>query len=577
MHYLTEESLLVFLVQVFILLGLSRALGELFRKWRQPAITAEILVGILLGPTVFGRLAPSAHHVIFPPDIQQQVMLDTVAWFGILLFLLKTGLETEFSVAWRQRGDAFRIALSDIVVPMVIAFILTLLLPSNYLTDPGRRISFALFLATIMTISALPVTIRVLNDLEIYKTELGFLIMSALSVNDIIGWVIFTLILGSFAQTTIEITHIVFVLCATVGFTALSLTAGRRFTNSVISRIVRSGFPEPGTSITFITLLGAFCGALTLLIGIHALFGFFIAGIMAGEAQALSERTRNVISQMVNSVFVPLFFASIGLRIDFLGNFDIFLAVFILGIGVFGRYLGAWIGVLFSRQSRADRHLISIAHIPGGEMQIVVSMLALELGLLTETVFVAVVFGAIGSTIIIGPWMARALEKRKEISLLEFFTEHSLIPALNAKDRDAALHELAAFAAGRENMPDETIIYQAVKKRESELGTGIGQGTAIPHARLDSLRRPAVFFGRSLEGIEWNAPDGVPAHLVFFILTPRDDNDVQLQILRFIAMEMRQSQTREALLHAPDTKTLWRHLHEMFAPKRIQKVIPHNQ
>jgi Kef-type K+ transport system membrane component KefB/mannitol/fructose-specific phosphotransferase system IIA component (Ntr-type) len=571
MHYLTEESLLIFLVQVFIILGLSRALGELFRNWRQPAITAEILVGILLGPTVFGRLAPSVHHIIFPPDIQQQVMLDTVAWFGILLFLLKTGLETEFSVAWRQRGDAFRIALSDIIVPIVIAFIPSLFLPEHYLADPGRRISFALFIATIMTISALPVTIRVLNDLEMYKTELGFLIMSALSVNDIIGWVIFTLILGAFTQTNIEIARIVFVLIATIGFTTLSLTAGRHFTNYVISRIVRRGLPEPGTSITFITLLGALCGTLTLLIGIHALFGFFIAGIMAGEARALSERTRNVISQMVTSVFVPLFFASIGLRVDFLGNFDVFLALFILIIGVFGRYLGAWIGVLFSRQSRGDRNLISIAHVPGGEMQIVVSILALELGLLTETVFVAIVFGAIGSTIIIGPWMARALEKRKEISLLEFFTERSLISELKAADRDTALRELSAFAAERENMPEEALIFQAVTARESELGTGIGQGVAIPHARLDGLRRPAVFFGRSPEGIDWNAPDGNPVHLIFFILTPREDSGVQLQILRFIAMEMRQSQTREALLYAPNSKTLWKHLHETFAPKRIQK------
>lgn len=571
MHYLTEESLFLFLVQVTILLGLSRALGEVFRAWRQPAITAEILVGVLLGPTVFGRLAPSLQAMIFPASASQQTMLDTVAWLGILLFLLKTGLETEFSAAWRQRGDALRIAVAGIAVPIVIAFVPSLFVPDAYLVDPSRRVIFALFFATIMSISALTVAIRVLNDLEMYKTELGYLIVSALSLNDILGWVIFTLTLAAFAGTAVEPGRIVFVIAATAGFTALCLSAGRRFMNVLISGVIRRGFPEPGASITLITLIGMICGAITLTIGIHALFGFFIAGIMAGEAKALSERTRNVISQMVTAVFVPLFFASIGLRIDFLANFNAPLALLVLTAGVGGRFAGAWAGFSLTRQPRANRPLVSIAHISGGEMQIVVGILALELGLITEPVFVAIVFGAVGSTVLLGPWMAYALARRKEISMLEFFTERSIIPDLTVTSRDDVIRKFAGIAAERESMPGAGEIFDAVMVRENELGTGIGQGVAIPHARMTGLRRPLVFFGRSQEGIEWDSPDGAPVHLVFFILTPADDNGIQLQILRFIALEMRDEATRNALLHAPGSHALWLRLWNTFAPRRIQK------
>jgi Kef-type K+ transport system membrane component KefB len=114
-------------------------------------------------------------------------MLETVAWIGVLFLLLETGLEIDFSSAWRQRGKALTIALWDVIIPMMIAFIPCYFLPDAFLADPERRIIFALFMATIMTISDLPITARAMHDLKLSKTDLGFLIISALSVNDLIG------------------------------------------------------------------------------------------------------------------------------------------------------------------------------------------------------------------------------------------------------------------------------------------------------------------------------------------------------------------------------------------------------
>ena len=570
MHYLSEQNIFIFLVQIFLLLGLARGLGELFRIWKQPPLTAEILVGILLGPTIFGRFLPLLHQTIFPNDIIQQTMFETVSWFGVLFLLLATGLEIDFSSAWRQRGDALKIALSDIIIPMIIAFVACLFLPDHYLANPDQRLIFCLFMATVMTISALPIAARALHDLKLSKTDLGFLIMSALSVNDIIGWLLFTLVLGFFTQTSVDIIKVFVIVGSTIGFTVFCLTIGRKFADLIISKIKIRQMPQPATSLTFICLLGLMCGAITQRIGIHALFGFFIAGIMAGGAKALSERARLVISQMVYAIFVPLFFVGIGLKIDFLKNFDIFLVLFISIIGVSGRFLGAWLGVNFTKLPRSNRLSIAIAHTPGGAMEIVVGLLALEYNLITEPMFVAIVFGAVISSVILGPWLNYSIKKRREVSILEHFSRKSISAKLKFDDRDKAIQELCELAGEHEDMPDAESLLAAVLQRENEMGTAIEEGMAIPHARLAVLRKPTIVFGRSLAGIKWNSPDGKPTHFIFLLLTPKDDDDVQIQILAIIAKAMSEKETRNSIMQAKESHEIWAILQKIFASGHIK-------
>ena len=116
MHYLDETYILIFLIQVSLLLALARGAGLVLRRFGQPAITGEILVGILLGPTVFRRFLPGLHDLVFPANIMQQNMLETVAWLGILFFLLDTGLETDLTAAWRQRRDVIKVSLMDFII-----------------------------------------------------------------------------------------------------------------------------------------------------------------------------------------------------------------------------------------------------------------------------------------------------------------------------------------------------------------------------------------------------------------------------------------------------------------------------
>jgi len=571
MNYLSENNIYIFLLEVFLLLGLARGLGELFRIWKQPAITAEILAGVLLGPTIFGRFLPNAYQYVFPADVVQQNMLETVAWLGLLFFLLEAGLKMDFSSAWRHRGKALVIAASDIVVPMAIAFVCSYFLPEHYLVDPTRRVVFALFMATVMTISAMPITIRALNDLNVAKTDLGFLIMSALSVNEIIGWMIFTIVLGAFIQTGAVIAKITLIFLAALVFTVVLFTYGRRLADFVILKIRQHNMPEPASSLTFICLMGLFCGAIFQGIGIHALLGFFIAGVIAGEARALSERTRQVISQMVYAVFVPLFFARIGLGIDFFKNFDIFLVLFITVIGVFGKFFGAWLGVTFTNLPRVNRMSVAIAHIPGGSMEIVIGMLALKYNLISQSMFVAIVLGGIISSAILGPWLKKTICGRKEISALEFFSRREIVPEVMSLDRDSAIRELCIVASEQGNMPTADALVKEVIRREDSMGTAIECGIALPHARIPLLVRPVVVFGKSEFGIEWNSPDGKPTHFIFLILTPKEDDAIQVQILRIIAKVMSDENNQELLMGISKRETIWQVLENAFTVHHVVK------
>jgi Kef-type K+ transport system membrane component KefB/mannitol/fructose-specific phosphotransferase system IIA component (Ntr-type) len=548
MHYLDETNILLFLVQVALLLGLARGLGEVFRRWGQPTITAEILVGVLLGPTILGRFLPGIHQLIFPDDATQQNMLDTVAWLGILFFLLKTGLETSLVAAMRQGKSGAVIALSDLVLPMAVAFIPAVLLPSRYLAPETSRLITALFIATIMSISAMPVTARIMQDLGVYRTDLGLLIMSALTMTDVAGWLVFAIILGFVADVALTLPGVVFILSATLAFAALCLTVGSRLVDAALEWMEQAKVPQPAGALTLIALVGMLCGAITTWIGIHALFGFFIAGIMVGETKALSEQSREIFSQMVQAILVPLFFASIGLKVDFLARFDLLLVLLILGVGIAGRYLGAWAGAGLTRLRGSSRAFVAAAHAPGGEMQIVIGVLALEYGVIVPSVFVAVVLGAVLSSVVAGPWMHRVLRTLRRFDWTHGYC--AAVPDLQTADRREAIRELCDRAAKFGAVPPASALTQAVLEREETMTTAMDQGVAAPHARMEAITHPIVVIGRSLRGIEWNARDGRPAQFIFLVLTPADAPDAQLRILRDISQALQSDGSRDALLEA---------------------------
>ncbi|MGD2154378.1 MAG: cation:proton antiporter [Gemmatimonadales bacterium] len=547
---MTEQHLGIFLLQVLLLLGLARGLGEVLRRLGHPPLVGEIAIGLLLGPTLLGRAWPALQSALFPPDPIQLAMLDTVAWLGVLFLLLETGLEVDVSAAWRQRGPALRIGVIGVLVPLAFGFGFSLMLPGHYMPDPGVRIPFALFLGTTMAISAMVIIARVLHDLDLVKSDLGLVTLCGYAVNDVLAWVILAVVLGMATPLGVQLGSVALSLVVAIAFTAFCLTWGLRGVDRAIAYVSERLPDQPGAVLSLVSCVGLACGALTQRVGLTALFGFFLAGIMAGESHALSERTRNVVSQMVHSVFVPLYFAGIGLQYDFVADFDWFIVTFVTVISIATKFGGAWLGALGTALSREDRIFVGIAFTPSGVTGIVVADLALEHGILTTEVFVGIVVSAIVSSLLVAPWLSWSIHRRKAVNVLAFFARSATVPDLGGTTRWEVIDELCGRLAGQAGTTGVGECAAAVRQREELQGTGTGGGVAIPHARMPNLKRPVLAFGRSVAGVEWDAPDGLPVHLVFLLLSPERESGLQLQILAALASGLAEPTVRERLIHA---------------------------
>ncbi len=553
---ITEHHLMLFLIQFGLLLGLCKFTGFLFEKMKQSSVTAELLVGIMLGPAILGKLAPEVHAYLFPDDIVQRSMLEAIAWFGNFFLLMETGLEINFSRVWQQRKDAVKLSTVDLILPILLCFVPIYFLPSHYLVDPSQRVLFGLFIAAIMTISALPVAIRGLRDLNILKTDVGFLILSALTINDIAGWVIFTIIMGLFAHGSLEIGFVARLVLLTLAFTFISLTLLRKVVDKAMTFIHHKTGESSGLKITFIMVVGAIFGAVTLQIGIHSLFGFFIAGTILGEATHISEKDRFVVNRLVYSIFVPIFFANIGLHLDFIANFDWFLVMIISLIGITARFVAAYIGSKWSGQDKSNLLVIAISHTPGGQMHIVVGMLAYSSGLISETVLVSIIASAIISTIIFGPWLSQAVRRlRKSIYDIIFSVDDVFIDTAG-RTRNEMLHHMSNIVAQKTKISRDTI-YHEIQLREEQMSTAMGRAVAIPHARLDGLDKSYVFVFHTRQGLEWDSPDGNLVRLVILVITPKESPNAQLQILQSIATAMRDRNKARNMVTSRDSRYIW--------------------
>jgi len=557
LHYLSEEHLLIFLFQLFILLAGAKLMGALCQRWGYPALAGEILTGILLGPTILGRVFPAGYECLFPRELVQQNMLETVAWLGVLFLLLATGFEVSLSSVWKQGRAVLTIGVVGVAIPIILGALTFYWFPERYWGPNANRLTFTLFLSTAAAISAIPIIAKVLHDLEILKSDFGLTTLTAFVVNDLLGWLVFTLVLGIAAVREASVNATLQILFETLLFGTVCLTVGSKFVGRITLALKRTSLPDPATTLSFIACLAMLCGAITQWIGIHAILGFFLAGIMAGNTDEISERTRESLSQMVHSVFVPLFFASIGIKIDFLRNLDLILLVVFTTVAIGGKFIGAWIGGMLAKLSRADALSIGLAHIPGGAMEIVIGMLALELGLIPEHVFVAIVFAALSSSVAVGPLLGWSIKRRRPVDVSSFLAREAVIPELKGRTRWEVIPGLCRAAARAAGIVDADPIVSAVLEREKVMGTGLEKGLAVPHGRLSSIETPIIAFGRSRLGINWDARDGMASHCIFLVLTPEREEGMQVQILAAIARSMLREDIPGQLMAADDPEEIF--------------------
>ena len=572
MHYLSEEHVFLFLIQIFILLTTAKVLGSIFHKKGMPSLAGEILAGIILGPTLFGRYFPDLHSKIFPSDLIQQNMLETVSWVGLLYLLLATGFEVNLSSAVKQGKKAFVIAIVGITVPFVATFLTFFWLPDlgKYIGPASDQLTFTLFIAIAASIGALAVIARVLHDMEILKSDFGLLTLSVFIVNDLIGWLMFAVYIGFVSQKgNPDLLPVFRTLGLALLFGAVSLTLGSRFVGFATKKLYKMELPQPATTLTFISLLAILSGAVTQWIGVHAIIGFFIAGIMAGNTHEISERSREIISQMVHSVFVPIFFASIALKVDFISNLDLFMTTAFTATAVLGKFGGAWLGSRLVKVDKEDSLSLAIAFITGGAMEIILGLLALETGIISEITFVALVFGAILSSLLVGPLLSWSIRNRNMFNISSYLLRDGIVADLQGTTKDEIVSELCSRVTNKLKNISCGDIKTTVLEREDLMGTGMARGLAVPHGRIDGILNPVIAFGRSAAGVDWDSADGMPAHFIFMILLPAKDEGKQVQILASIAKTLSSPEYSATLLQMNDQERIYQSL-----KKRLRENSP---
>ncbi len=550
-----EAQLLLFLVQLLIVLGLARLFGEVARRFGQPPLVGEILAGLVLGASVLGNLAPDWFSTLFPDEPVQLALFDATAQLGILFLLLVIGLEVDVASAWKLRRQSLAIAITGVLVPLALGTAAAWVMYDSWAELPTTRPAFSLLIGAAVSITAITVVARLLLDLRIAKSDLGLLLLSAMAINDLLGWAVLAMVL-SLAGTGPGTGSAVASIAAVVTFTAVAATFGRSMVTRWLRALDAKGYPSPATPLSTVVCLGLACGVLTASLGIHPVFGFLVAGLMAGDHNALSEHTRSVITQMVESVFVPLYFAGICLRVDFVEEFVPSLVIAITTLSVLGKYIGAWLGTLLSRVPSLDRVPIAIAHVPGGSMGVLLAAVAREQAVIGPQMFVAIVFASIASSIGVGPGLAWALRRRQTGTVADFLTADGIVASLDVEDRFEAIDVLAARAARLAGMRED-MVRDAVRAREHTMDTGVGGEIAVPHARFEGLSQPTIVFARHLEGLDWNAVDDQPVHFVFLILTPTADTAVQLDILSAIARGLDDEDCRAAILRGEDEQEIF--------------------
>jgi len=534
METLSHETLFHLLLALAVLLAGARLMGELAARFRQPAILGEILAGILLGPTVLGNLAPGFQRFLFPAEPGFQIGLEAITTLSIVLFLLVAGLEVDLSTAWRQGRTAVTVALSAMAVPFSIAFAAAYLFPGYLGATADLPIHvFALFMGTALSICALPVIIKTLMDLNLFKTEVGVIVLSAAIIIDLIGWNLFAIVL-SFAGVESREFGVGTTVALTLGFVLIMLTVGRFVMDKTLPW-VQAHFTFPGGVLGF-SLSGALlCAAFTEWIGIHGIFGAFIFGVALGDSDHLRARTRATLEQFISFIFAPLFFASIGLRIDFLAHFDLLLTVSVCVIASAGMIAGGTTGARLCKVAPRESLAIGVALNARGAMEIILGLLALQAGIIGERLFVALVVMALVTSVASGVLIPVVLRRRKTTKFYEYIPSHGFVAKLGAGEVREAIEELTALAC--QNLPIDTEKATAmVWRRERLIATGLENGIAVPHARMPGLKSPVIVVGVSESGIDFNAQDGQPAKVIFLILTPEEDMQLHLEVLRDIAV-----------------------------------------
>jgi Kef-type K+ transport system membrane component KefB len=413
MNNLNHTEIVNLLLQLSIMILAARLLGELVRRFNQPMVLGEIIAGVILGPSILGMVSPEFYEMMFPATGDNNIVLEGIISVSVVLLLFIAGMEVELDLVWQQGKRALFTSMFALFVPLIVGFSVSYFAPSLFnLGDNDDKLVFSLFIGTTLAITALPVIARVLMDLNIFKTKMGMVIIASAMIIDILGWIIFTIILSMMGEDSgsLSVGQIVLI---TLLFTVSMLTIGKSLINRALPWINKK-FAWPGGLLSVAMVLCFLSAAFTEYIGIHSIFGAFIVGVALGDSTHMSERAKEIVHQFINNIFGPLFFVSIGLYINFITSFNLLIVIVLIFLALTSKLVGAYTGARLGGLKKHQSLAIGFGMNTHGTLEVILGAIALNNGLINEEIFVAIVIMVIVTIIISAPLMKYSLGLKKK-------------------------------------------------------------------------------------------------------------------------------------------------------------------
>lgn len=402
---LSEHEVLVFLVQLALLVGVARIFGWLMKSIGQPAVVGELLAGVFLGPTLFGRLAPEAFDWVFGEPTVTSVVFG-ISWLGVIMLLVVIGFETDLGIIARFRKAALSVSAGALLIPLAAAATLAFFVPVSFIGagPDGQgvdRAVFAGFLALALSVSALPVVAKILQDMGYLRRNFGQVTLAAGMTMDAVGWLILAALSG-IALDGFQPGRLGISFGGLIVFLILSFTVFRW----VIDRLFRYVMSR-GSSVTAalsVTIVAALIGgAVTQALNIEAILGAYIIGIIVAGLRHQLPQVRSILETFTAALLAPVFFAFSGLRVD-IGLLDtsavIMWTAILIVTAIVAKITGTVVGGFFAGVRGREALALGSGLSALGAMGVVVAIIGLNLGVVSETGYTVMVLAAVVTSIV---------------------------------------------------------------------------------------------------------------------------------------------------------------------------------
>jgi len=376
-------------VPALLVILIAAGLGRLLSKGlRQPVVFGELFLGIILGNLII--LAEPA-----------QAPVSDIASIGILLLLFSTGLGLNFEEFKRLEIASSSVAALGVVLPFILGYLVTIYFGFSYIV--------ALFVGVALVATSIGVGASILTEFRMLRTRIGTLIMGAAVIDDVIGVVMMSVLIGFVATGSMPLQEMFLIVFLTILFFAVSFTVGIKFFRKLSEKLTlgREDLLMLGLIIVLIF------GLITQGIGLAAIIGAFVAGLVVGQSH-YARRLREHVSLIGGSFFIPIFFVTIGMSFDVSAFTSVgWFAVVLVTVAIIGKVVGCGLGAKASKFSSRESFAVGIAMIPRAGVELILLKLGLDYGIIGADIASAILVMVLITTLVTPPALGKALKMIK--------------------------------------------------------------------------------------------------------------------------------------------------------------------